>query len=148
MNALCRTTLVLGLLVLLLPGALAEQKQRFDQYDVHYSIVNSTFLSPQVAKTYGIVRGDDRFILNIAVRENLGDGSTAARKAEISGSRFDLIHRTALDFKEIDEGSAIYYIAQFQANDKEKLDFTLKIHPAGSKRDYKMQFNKVLYESQ
>lgn len=142
------SALLLGLLAWLLPTAQAEQKERFDHYDVHYSIVNSTFLSPQVAKTYGIVRGDDRFIINIAVRENLDNGSTVARKAEISGSRFDLIHRIALDFMEIDEGTAIYYIAQFQANDKEKLDFTLKIHPETSRRSYKMQFNKVMYESE
>ncbi|HCS27579.1 MAG TPA: DUF4426 domain-containing protein [Spongiibacteraceae bacterium] len=142
------SALLLGLLAWLLPTAQAEQKERFDNYDVHYSIVNSTFLSPQVAKTYGIVRGDDRFIINIAVRENLDNGSTVARKAEISGSRFDLIHRITLDFMEIDEGTAIYYIAQFQANDKEKLDFTLKIHPETSRRSYKMQFNKVMYESE
>lgn len=139
--------LVLGLFgQLLLPSAaLAEQKQRFDKYDVHYMIVNSTFLSPEVAKSYGIVRGEDRFIMNIAVRETLEDGSTVARKADLSGTRFDLIHRLALDFKEIDERTAVYYIAQFQANDKEKLDFTLKIHPATSKRSYKMQFNKVMH---
>ena len=78
---------------------------------------------------------------------HFGDNSVA-RKAEISGSRFDLIHRIALEFMEIDEGTAIYYIAQFQANDKEKLDFTLKIHPETSRRSYKMQFNKVMYESE
>lgn len=143
-------TLAISLLtqLVLVSFAQAEQKQRFDSYDVHYSVVNSTFLSPQVAKTYGIVRGDDRFILNIAVREILADGSSAARKVDVSGTRFDLIHRLALDFKEIDERTAVYYIAQFQANDKEKLDFTLKIHPETSKRSYKMQFNKVLYTGQ
>lgn len=141
-------TLATSLLLQLvwISSAHAEQKQRFDNYEVHYSIVNSAFLSPQVAKTYNIVRGDDRFILNIAVREILDDGSSAARKAEVSGTRFDLIHRLPLDFKEIDERTAVYYIAQFQANDKEKLDFTLKIHPATSKRSYKMQFNKMLYK--
>ncbi len=133
-------------LQLLMPTtALAEQKQRFDKYDVHYMIVNSTFLSPEVAKSYGIVRGEDRFILNIAVREIMDDGGTEARKAAISGTRFDLIHRLKLDFKEIDERTAVYYIAQFQAKDKEKLDFTLKIHPESSKRSYKMQFNQVMY---
>ncbi len=123
----------------------AEQKQRFDHYEVHYVVVNSTFLTPQVAKSYGIVRGEDRFIMNIAVREILDDGSSVARKADISGTRFDLIHRSELEFKEIDERSAVYYIAQFEANNKEKLDFTLKIQPDTSKRSYKMQFNKVMY---
>ncbi|MFT5033777.1 MAG: hypothetical protein ACI9OO_001713 [Bacteroidia bacterium] len=141
------TALAVSLFVqLLLPTtALAEQKQRFDKYDVHYMIVNSTFLSPEVAKSYGIVRGEDHFIINIAVHEILDDGSTAARKADVSGTSFDLIHRLTLDFKEIDERTAVYYIAQFQANDKETLNFTLKIHPSTSERSYKMQFNQVMY---
>ena len=139
--------LALGFALLLSSAAQAEQKMRFDAYEVHYIVVNSTFLSPEVAKSYGIVRGEDRFVMNIAVRENLSDGSSVARKAEVSGTRFDLIHRVPLDFKEIDERTAVYYIAQFQANDREKLDFTLKIHPENSKRSYKMQFNKVLHSS-
>ncbi|WP_372748083.1 DUF4426 domain-containing protein [Litorivivens sp.] len=125
-------------------AAQAEQKQRFDHYDVHYSIVNTTFLKPTVAKAYGIVRGDDRFILNISVRENSDDGDVA-RKADISGSVFNLIHRKPLDFKEVDEGDAIYYIAQFEGDNKETLDFTLSIQPETSRRKYKFQFNKVMY---
>lgn len=132
-------------LSLLAASAQAEQKQRFDQFEVHYIIVNSTFLEPQVASAYGITRGDDRFILNIAVREVLADGSSVARKADIKGTRFDLIHRNPLDFKEIDERTAIYYIAQFQARNREKLDFTLQIQPETSPRAYKLQFNQMLH---
>lgn len=132
-------------LSLLAASAQAEQKQRFDQFEVHYIIVNSTFLEPQVASAYGITRGDDRFILNIAVREVLADGSSIARKADIKGTRFDLIHRNPLDFKEIDERTAIYYIAQFQARNREKLDFTLQIQPETSRRSYKLQFNQMLH---
>ncbi len=123
----------------------AEQKQRFDQYDVHYSIVNTTFLKPDVAQAYGIVRGDDRFILNISVRERESDDRDVARKVEISGSVFDLIHRKPLDFQEVVEGEAIYYIAQFDGNNKETLDFTLSLKPETTKRKYKFQFNKQVY---
>lgn len=123
----------------------AEQKERFGNYDVHYSIVNTTFLKPDVAKAYGITRGDDRFILNISVRDLQPDGSDVARKADVSGTVFNLIHRKPLDFKEIDERDAIYYIAQFTADNKEMLDFTLSIKPENSARSYKLQFNKKLY---
>ena len=123
----------------------AEPKQRFGDYDVHYSIVNTTFLKPDVAKAYGITRGDDRFILNVGVRELLSDGSDVARKSDVTGTVFNLIHRKPLDFKEIDERDAIYYIAQFTADNKEMLDFTLAIKPDSSQRSYKLQFNKKLY---
>ncbi|MBB3048769.1 hypothetical protein FHR99_003043 [Litorivivens lipolytica] len=140
-----RVALSILLSLCLLGTAQAEQKQRFGNYDVHYSIVNTTFLKPDVAKAYGITRGDDRFILNISVRELQADGSDVARKSEVSGTVFNLIHRKSLDFQEIDERDAIYYIAQFTADNKEMLDFTLSIKPDSSARSYKLQFNKKLY---
>lgn len=129
----------------LLGLAHAEQKQSFGPYDVHYSIVNTTFLKPDVAKAYGITRGDDRFIINISVRENLDDGGDVARRSSVTGTVFNLIHRNKLDFQEVDEGDAIYYIAQYSADNKETLDFTMSIQPDTSQRAYKLQFNQIHY---
>lgn len=137
--------ITIGMLCLWAGWVQAEQKQRFDRYDVHYSVVNTTFLKPDVAKAYGIVRGEDRFILNISIREVLDDGSTAARKAEVSGTVFNLIHRNPLGFKEVDERTAVYYIAQFEADNKETLDFTVSLKPETSVRAYTLQFNKMMH---
>ena len=79
------------------------------------------------------------------MRENQPDGGDVARKSEVSGTVFNLIHRNKLDFQEIDERDAIYYIAQFTADNKETLDFTLLVKPDTSARAYKLQFNKMLY---
>ena len=74
MTVLCR----LCLLLTLLGGsgmALAQQSKMFGPYELHYSVVNTTFLSPEVAATYAIVRGKNRGIVTLAVREHLAEGS-------------------------------------------------------------------------
>jgi hypothetical protein len=42
--------------LVLLPGlALAQQAESFGPFELHYSVVNTTFLDPKIAATYGIV---------------------------------------------------------------------------------------------
>lgn len=123
----------------------AEQKQTFDQYDIHYSVVNSTFISADIAKTYNIVRGKDRAFINIAVRKQLDDGSNKAQKAIVSGSSSDLMRETPLVFKEINEQKAIYYIAEFKFYDEEIRNFTINVQPDPNHEAYKLKFSKTLY---
>lgn len=115
----------------------------FGKDTVHYSVVNTTFLSPQVAKSYGIIRGEDKFIINVSVRRQL-DGSNIAVRAKVKGSSSDLIHRTPLEFKEIIEQDAIYYIAEFELSNDERQDFRLSVN-VDNRPSYDIQFNKMLY---
>ena len=41
--------------------------REFGDYRVYYSAFNSSFVSPEVASAYDIVRGRDRGLINIAV---------------------------------------------------------------------------------
>ncbi len=52
---------------------LAEQMQQLGQWDVHYILLPTTLLKPDVAASYGITRGRDRALLNVSVlnREQL-----------------------------------------------------------------------------
>ncbi len=98
----------------LLPGqTLAQQMEKFGRFELYYSVVNTTFLDPKIASTYGIARGEKRAIINLAVRENLADGSTS-RAMKLQGRTWDLIQSQTLEFTEVREGDAIYYIAKFQ----------------------------------
>ena len=108
---------------------MAEQMKVFGDYDVHYSVVNSTFISPAVAEAYGIVRGKDRALINIAVRQRLAKGQSKPKRAIVNGSSSDLIHSANLAFDEIQEQQAVYYIAALQFNNKELRTFTISIQP-------------------
>lgn len=138
--------LLLPLCLLTLP-AQAQQSEMFDRYELHYSVVNTTFLAPKVAASYGIVRGDDRAILNLAVREHLEDGSTVARKMELKGRTWDLLQKTQdLAFQEVREGPAIYSIAEFRFLSEEWRHFEVHFRPEGATSTFTFTLKHQMYE--
>jgi hypothetical protein len=127
---------------------MAEHTKVFGDYDVHYNVLNSTFISPEVAQAYGIVRGKNRALINIAIRQRLDKGATKAKRAIVNGSSSDLIHSAALEFDEIVEQEAIYYIAELRFNNKELRTFTINIQPDPNIAPYTLKFSKTLYVDQ
>ncbi|WP_372942299.1 DUF4426 domain-containing protein [Shewanella sp.] len=105
----------------------AEQKQQVGNFDIHYMALNSTFITPQIAKTYGIERSGYNGLVNITVLNTQLPGNPAVA-VEISGVANNLIDaRMTLDFKEIREGNAIYYIAEVPFRDDQEVNFTVAI---------------------
>jgi hypothetical protein len=136
------------LLILLLTTGLsqAEQKKTFGDYHVHYSVLNTTFITPENAKNYGITRSKNRALVNIAIRKRQRDGSSTAQRAMVIGTSSDLIHKSALEFNEVTEADAIYYIAELRFNDKELRSFDIKVQPDPNISAYTLRFSKTLYE--
>ena len=126
------------------PGlVVAQQSETFGPFELHYSVVNTTFLQPEIAASYGITRGKKRAILNLAVRENLADGSTA-RAMVLQGRTWDLIQSQSLEFKEIREGESIYYIAEFAFINEEWRFFEVNFRPTGADQTYTFKFKHQL----
>ena len=129
----------------LLPGlAHAQQSESFGPFELHYSIVNTTFLDPHIAANYGITRGKKRAIINLAVRENI-EGGSAVRSMLLQGRTWDLIQNQKLEFREIREGEAIYYIAEFTFIDEEWRFFEVDFRPAGAEQTYTFELKHQLY---
>ncbi|MEC8230923.1 MAG: DUF4426 domain-containing protein, partial [Pseudomonadota bacterium] len=59
------------MLVLLSPHTLAEQKETLGEWDVHYIVVGTPFLTPEVASSYGIVRSKFNALVNISVLDKV-----------------------------------------------------------------------------
>lgn len=133
------------LLTLLTLPAVAQNSERFGDFEVHYSVVYTTFLTPEVASQYQLVRARDQAILNIAIRKHLPDGSTIAQSAKLEGRSWDLFQNTFLEFQEIREGDAIYYIADFEFSDAEIRFFTVALAPAGVPRSHQLKFQRKLH---
>ena len=120
-----RSALLLMSLCLSLP-ALAEQKQSYGDLDVHYSAFNSGFLQPEIAAATGLVRSKSQGVVNVAVLK-----AGTASNAKVNGTVKNLLgQNTALSFKEVKEGKAIYYLAQFPFEQRETLRFTLNVTAA------------------
>ena len=110
---------------------LGQQSTRFDQFELHHSIVYTTFLSPQVAAEYGITRGADKAILTLSVRDAIA-GEIAGRPMSIEGRTWDLITGENMRIKEIREGRATYYIVPFEFLDREYRFFEFNFQPEGT----------------
>lgn len=124
----------------------AQLSERFGPYELHYSVVNTTFLDPAVASQYGLARGSRRAIVNLSLREHMPDGSTVARTMAVDGSSWDLTERRdVFDFAEIREGPAIYYIGQFKFLNREYRYFEFNFTPEGSTESYYYKFQHQMY---
>ena len=111
--------------------AAAQQSTRYEQFELHHSIVYTTFLSPEVAAEYGIARGVDKAILTLSVRE-ADAGDIAGRPMKIEGRTWDLITGGDMRVKEIREGRATYYIVPFEFLDREYRFFEFTFQPEGA----------------
>lgn len=106
--------------------ALAETT-RVGDWTVHYSAFSSTFLTPEVARSYNIERSRFNGLLNIAVTDDEGKTQQVA----LSGQGKNLIGTVReLTFQTVREGDAIYYIAQYPFRNEDNVLFTIDIsHP-------------------
>lgn len=124
--------------------ASAEQKEQVGQYDIHYMALPSTFLTPAIAKNYGIERSSYTGIVNIAVLDTAEQGNPAVA-VEISGVANNLIDaKVELKFREIREGAAIYYIAEVPVRNDEEINFQIAVK-SGNKLNTTLKFKQKFY---
>ncbi|MFY2509730.1 DUF4426 domain-containing protein [Vibrio pectenicida] len=122
----------------------AEQFKTIKEIEVHYSAFNSTFLTSQVASNYQLKRNGYSAILNISVLDTYQAGKPAMT-AKITGDAKNLIGQIkTLEFTEVKEGNAIYYLAEFSISDEENLTFNIDIN-AGNKGTGRLKFSQKFY---
>jgi hypothetical protein len=133
---------------LVAPCTLIAEEQTFGDYTVLYQAVNSTFLTPEIAEQYDIVRSERRAFLNIAVLRNEEDGSTTPVTAILNGTRHNLLQQSQdIEFKGVREGEAIYYIGQFDFSSAEIVRFTLEVAPEGNEPSHSIEWSTQLYSN-
>lgn len=139
-------TLVLLVALTSLP-IYAQQSQDFGDYTVHYNALNSSFISPAIAKAYGIRRSDSRGLINIAVLKNAADDTTTAVKAKISASGRNLTGQTrTIKMREVNESDeAIYYLGELSVRNMETFDFTVIVQPEDHDQPFSVKFRHQFY---
>ena len=119
----------------------AEQYVSVGAYQVHYIVVGTTFLSPEVARRYGLDRNRDVAMINISV---LRAGKPVP--ARVTGVARDLLSREqALRFREIRELPAVYYLATMRFEDQEHWRFLLDVQPQGEPAPLRVRFEQRMY---
>ncbi|MGY8789936.1 MAG: DUF4426 domain-containing protein [Pseudomonadales bacterium] len=118
------------------------------EYTVYYQAVNSTFITPDIAEQYGIVRSDRRAFLNISVIKNEVDGTAPAVPANISGGKRNLLGQTGnIKFLEIREATAIYYIGEFDFSNAERVRFSVDVQPENSGTSHEVRWESRMYNN-
>lgn len=126
-------------------GISAENSKQFGDYIIHYNSFRSDTLTPEIAKAYSLTRRNNRMVVNITVQKKDGD-VTRPVKANVSGFASNLTGQIKdLEFKEILDGEAIYYLAQSQVSNHETLKFDIKATPTGETLVAKLKFQQKFY---
>lgn len=119
----------------------AEQKKTLGNWDVHYMVLTSTFLTPDVARSYGIQRSKYNAVVNVSV---LDKNTAKAQNLLVSGKATNLIGTSKkLEFKEVIEGESIYYIATLSFRDQEQYRFEIDLNQGNDRQTLK--FSQKLY---
>ena len=120
----------------------AERKEVFGDVTVHYNTFNSTFLTPEIAKGAELIRSKNQGVINVSV---IKDGKPLM--AQVSGTVKDLTSQSIqLQFKQVIEQGAIYYIAQYPVPQQESRIFEIKVQ-TGDKINT-LNFNQELFPGQ
>jgi hypothetical protein len=119
----------------------AEQKKQLGNWDVHYIAFPAPMLTPEVAQHYKLQRSKYNGIVNISV---LDKTTKQAQKVDISGVAKNLLgQRVTLDFKEVTEGEAIYYLAQLPFQHKQQFTFDITVTADG--KTEQLKFDQTFY---
>ncbi len=124
----------------------AETSKEFGDYVIHYNAFRSDTLEPEVAKSYDIARRNNRVIINIAVLKKVLGTTGNPTAALVEGHASNLTGQLKpLEFREIKDAGAIYYLAEIKISDGEFLKFDLKVTPEGSNDSARLRFDKRFF---
>ncbi|MHC8312277.1 DUF4426 domain-containing protein [Pseudomonas sp. GT1P32] len=116
-----------------------ERQEKFGDVTVHYNTFNSTFLTPDIAKSAELIRSKNQGVINVSV---IKDGKPLI--SDVSGTVKDLTSQSVpLKFKQITEQGAVYYIAQYPVDQQEIRTFEIKVQ-TGDKINT-INFNQELF---
>ncbi len=105
--------------------------------------INSTFLTPEIAKAYGLERSRYKGLINISVLDNSQKGNPAKSVILTGKARNDVGQIKSLEFTEVKEGDAVYYLAQVNYANEETIYFDINISDKG--KQHNLKFSQKFY---
>ncbi|MFL1407632.1 DUF4426 domain-containing protein [Marinobacter sp. M1N3S26] len=143
-----KLAITLALLLLTLAGPVTAQEKSVDfgEYQVHYSVFPSTFLQPEVAVANNLNRSKGIGIVNIAIMTEGDNGGLRTVPGQVEGKALnDVGQPSFLAFRRIQEGDAVYFIAEYQYSAGELMTFQITARPSGHAQDLPIRFSQALF---
>ena len=139
-------TVVLTLVMLAPFSARAEQAKDFGNYRIHYSAIQTSFLSPKVSHDYGIGRSRNRIMLNIAVQKKTADNKAKPIIASVNITATNLTGQLkSVSMRPIHDREVVYYIGELGVAHGETLTFKVNVTPENSTENLAFSFRQKFY---
>ena len=123
-----------------------QTSQKFGAYTVHYNVFNSKDIPPEVANIYKLTRSRDIALVNISLTKTENDATTLGLPATVSVKAVNLMQQSrALEFREIKEPDATYYIASLRHTNEEDIRFDVSVLPEGESKPLTVNFTRKLF---
>ncbi|CAH9053502.1 hypothetical protein PSECIP111951_00835 [Pseudoalteromonas holothuriae] len=114
------------------------QFKELGAWQVHYIAFPSTFIQPNIARSYDLERSNYKAVVNISVLKN--NTEKTAQQATLTGEARNLIgNKQTLTFKEVVDGESVYYLAQIDFDNEEIYRFTINIQQGNTQQVLKFQ---------
>lgn len=138
-------TLVLSLMMTI-GLAQAEQKVDFNGHELHYIVINSTDLSPEIARQYNLQRSGQLALLNLSVLKQQPDGVATPVEADVTVRTRNLIGQSQpVELSVVREQNAIYHLGQVRITDREMLWFDVTVDLPGEP-EFEYSFSQEMWE--
>jgi len=122
------------------------ESEDFGDYQVHWSVLPSTFLTPETAKANNLQRSKGIGIVNIAIMQKNESGILKPVTGQVEGKASNDIQQVKfLAFRRIQEGDSVYFIAQYQYSSGELMTFNVTARPSGHGQDLPVRFAHTLF---
>ncbi len=110
---------------------------------VHFNALATDQLPPEVARAYNIVRSKNRAMLNVSV---LREADNSAVTAVVTVKAVNLTGQLKnVTMRQINEGDAIYYIAEIPVANRETLVFDISVTPDGETVTSDVRFKRQFF---
>ncbi len=108
-------------------GQVQSQPQRFGDLLVHYNLLNSNYLEPEIAGNAGLARGPTHGVITLLVQRDTRQGKVPV-DARVSGTVSNLLQQSRpIQFIRIQEDEAIYFVANYTAAQRGVLRFDVNV---------------------
>jgi len=126
-----------------------ENVKDFGEYIVYFNALTTDQLDEDIAGEYGIVRSNNRALLNIVMEHAPEIGAPRVVPGEVKATARNLTGQLRnLLVREIREGESIYYIAETSVVNSETLVFAIEATPESTSTPLKVQFQKQFFVEQ
>jgi hypothetical protein len=115
-----------------------------DDHIIYYNVFSSTLIPSDIAKIYNLVRAKDQAYVNVALVKKTGGNGIAAT---VSGYHRNLMQQKfELDFMEIKEQTATYYLAPIRFINEEILHIDITVENLDKTDSGTLTITKKLYK--